>query len=269
MNLKPIFVLSLTAATLSAALAPAQAQRAPVDPQERRQQRQQMLQNMTPEQRAQWRQNQRQQRYEAASPEERTRMDARRAERAGGANAQDLNSSVAGAGQASGRSDCEAQMRALMNASGITDKATQDPIIAFVFRRDRQRQPVLALAREVATALRPTATQAATTSVTDRAATTSVTDRVATATAPASSAALVQKFAAYQAALEQDKARATDELAALDKQIRYSSSPRLQAFLSLVGILNPDALVLGGATTIFAPAPAPNSARPVANQSPA
>lgn len=246
------------------------AQREAPDPAARRQQRQAMLQNMTPDQRVQWFQNQWQQRYDAATPEQKARMDARRAEMESAMKAQGLDPSnpqswaqfMQNGGNQKGRggasaADREAQMRALMNASGLTDKAMQDPIVAFVFQRERERQPLLALARDVAASLRTSpATGAATMPVAggDAAATTAATH--------ASDEAIAQKLAAYQQALDKDKLLAADELAALDKQVSFSTNPRLKAFMSLVGLLNPDSLALGGAATIFAPERAQNPTRP-------
>ena len=224
------------------------------------------MQNMTPQQRTQWMQNRWQERYNAATPEQKAQMDARRAEMTNAMKAQGLDPNNPEAmaqfmqnGQnrngrgAAGGTDREAQMRAMMSASGLTDKAVQDPIVAFVFTRDRARRPLLAMARDVAASLRTPVP--ATTPVGDNGAAT-----------PASDEAIAQKLVAYQEALDKDKVLAADELVALDKQVSYSTNPRLKAFMSLVGLLNPDSLALGGAASIFAPERAQNPARPVATQ---
>lgn len=268
MTKKSFFIFSLATATLGAALVPAQAQLAPPSRDDKRAQRRAMLQNMTPEQRVQYFQNQWTQRYNAATPEQKAAMDARRAQMETAMKAQGLdptnpqswatfmqNGGGRGAGgNGANNANPEAQMRALMNASGITDKTTQDAIIAFALQRQRERQPLLALARDVATSLRPAATGAMATPVEDT-------------TAPATDEVVTQKFAVYQDALDKDKTLAASELAALDQQISYSTNPRLKAFLSLVGLLNPDALAIGGAAAIFAPAV--NPVRPAATQNPA
>ena len=240
------------------------AQRDPIDRSDRQAQRQAALQNMTPDQRARYFQNRWQERYNSATPDQRAQMDAMRSQMNSAMQAQGLDpnnpQAVAqfmqngGMRALRGGNNQEAQMRAMMNAVGITDKATQDPIITYVLQRRREQQPVLQLARDVATLLRAPVAGAAT------ATQTSATPGTASAT-PVADSTIAQKFAAYGDALDKDKTLQTSELAALDKQISYSTKPRVQAFLSLVGILNPDALALGGVSAIFAP-PSTNPVRP-------
>lgn len=234
------------------AMGTAHAQLAPIDRSDRRAQRQQMMQGMTPEQRAQYFQNQRQQRRNAATPEQRARMDASRVNGQNNGN----GNGAAGAGNATGFGTAgqrnpmgggggnrtrnrtggsngaaattpasqEARMRAMMNAAGITDKAQQDPIVAFVFAQTEARTPLLKTAQRVANSL---------------------SDGVSTPEQ------ISVNWTEYQGALETDKTRFAKELAALDEKIGYSKNPRLKSFLSLVGVLSPDASVLGEVDNIF------------------
>lgn len=249
-------VLSLGLLTTLSLGSAAFAQREVPDRGARRDQRRAALQNMTPQQRTQWFQNRWQERYNAATPEQKAQMDARRAEMASAMKAQGLDPNDPNARGKNGRpADREAQMRAMMNASGISDKAVQDPIIAFALTRERERQPVVVLARDVAASLRTSAP-----------ATTPVADNGAPTTTPASDETIAQKFTAYQQALDADKTLAANELAALDKQVSFSTNPRLKAFLSLVGLLDSDSFALGGPATIFAPQRPQNRTRPAANE---
>ncbi|RYX85441.1 hypothetical protein EON83_05600 [bacterium] len=240
--MKHTIAFSLGVALLGATLGTAHAQRAPIERSDRRAQRQQAMQNMTPEQRAQFAQNQRQQRLNAATPEQRARMEAQRANRQNNGTGTGTQNGATGAGTTGTRNggtrngsqsndtatmtdaQRETAMRALMTSVGITDKAQQDPIVTFVFAQVKAREPVLKIAREVATSLQDGK---------------STPDQIKV------------KWTSYQSALDTDKTRFEKELATLDAKIGWSKDARLQSFLSFVGVLNPDVALIGGSQAIF------------------
>ena len=119
-------------------------------------------------------------------------------------------------------------MRALMTSAGITDNAKQDPIVAFAFAQIKARQPLLESARAVAASLRDS---------------------------DSTPGQISRGWTAYQSALDADKARFAKDLATLDEKISWSKNPRLQSFLSLVGVLSPDSCVLGEVDNIFVAQP--------------
>ncbi|HEX9997483.1 MAG TPA: hypothetical protein VGB45_10095 [Abditibacterium sp.] len=231
------------------------AQREPASRQERRQQRQQEMANLTPEQRAEAFRTRWEERYKSATPEQKARMDEQRAQMNARLKEQGLdpnnpadiakamqNGGFGGRGGNRGNqngaqapANRDAARRALMNSAGISEKATQDAIIAFMNSEETARQPVLRLARAAAASL-------------------SSQNQTQNVALEGDNSSVTRAFEAYENALVADKTRHQNALVALDEQISYSQNPRLKTFLSLVGVLDSDALALGGAAAIFTPA---------------
>lgn len=239
--MKNLIAFSLSIALLGTGLGTAHAQRAPISRDDRRTQRRAAMANMTPEQRREYYQNQWQQRYNAATPEQRARMDAARANQGSNANGTGTNNANGrtgngqnGASRSRNRSNNgtgtttdtqhEERMRALMKAAGITDKAQQDPVVAFVLTQEKARQPLIKTARDVASSLKD---------------------------GKSTPEQITAKWATYETTLDQDKTRYQKDLATLDAKIGWSKDPRLKSFLTLVGVVNPDSLSYGGVSAIF------------------
>lgn len=272
-----IWTLTLTAATLGFANT-AFAQREAPNRGERRQQRQQENQNLTPEQLRQNFEARFQERLKSATPEQRERMmqgrarieerlreqgidpnnpaDMQRAMQAmGGMGGNQQGGRGRGGNVAQTPASRDEARRALMNGAGITEKATQDAIIEFMNAEEKAREPLLQLARAAATSLDPDPKKQYSRNPNGE-----LIEVVVTPT-PGTDEAVSSSFEAYQNALVADKTRYQSALAALDAKISYTTKPRLKAFLSLVGVIDNEALALGGAAAIFASA-APQNVAP-------
>jgi hypothetical protein len=234
---------------------PAQAQRERPSREERREQRQERREDMTPEQR----QQQWQQRIQNMTPEQRQRLqqsvqermqqlpeaDRVRAEEAmrngdfatlgqlmgqGGGPGGQGGAGQGGWGGRGGQGNAvsrEERQRQLMTASGINDPAIQDAVIQFVVTQEAARRPLLEMARQMSRNL-------ANPEVTAEANTTAL--------------------ANFRRAAATDQTRYEAALKALDAQISYSTNPKIETFLTLIGILGNEVMPLGGPTAIFAQA---------------
>lgn len=151
-------------------------------------------------------------RIENMSPEEReTFRQQRRARRQDGQNGQN--------GQ-----NGEKRGRKLLTDAGFEDKAVQDAIIAFIEAQRLARRPLLEMAQRIATGLRDE----------------NVTE-----------AQIGDLLADFREASDDDKVRYESALRDLDAQISYSKKPRLEAFLTLIGVLGDEAAALGNRNAIF------------------
>lgn len=110
-------------------------------------------------------------------------------------------------------------MRGMLTQSGFPDKALQDAVIDFVNEQDQAGMTVQDKTRAVAEALRNPA-------VTDT--------QMATL--------LVE----WRAAAQAEKTRRAEALKGLDAEIGYSKKPRLDALLSIGGIIGDEASLGGG-----------------------
>ncbi|PQV64097.1 hypothetical protein B1R32_107122 [Abditibacterium utsteinense] len=267
--MKNTFLTFATIALLGSAQL-AHAQREAPERGAKREQRQQMMQQMTPEERTQYRQQRMQERLKSATPEQRAKMEARMKERGiGSANSTNPQNAMQngkrgnragrrgqnGGQNATNPAALDASRRTLMGTTGISDKATQDAIIAFINNEEKARRPLLQLAREVATSITQSAQAANPTGVAANATLQTRADNLIAANSKVSST-----FDLYQSALAVDKTRHETALVGLDAKISYSAEPRLKAFLTLVGVIDSDALSLGGAPVIFTSATPRNSA---------
>lgn len=256
----PLALVCAIGATTNTAFA--QRERASRD--ERRQQRQQENANLSPEQRRQNFQSRMQERMKSMTPEQRQQMQERMAEFQqrmtdsgidpndpdamqkardagllgnGGGNQNGQNNGQGGRGNRAERAAAEA-MKQMMEAAGVTDFDAQDAIIAYVNEQNKARATLLQLAQTAATALQ--APVIAPVNVADDGIEKAADSKVATT------------FAAYENAVQAENQRQEKALKTLDAKINYSGTPRIKAFLTLVGILNNDVLAIGGPTAVFA-----------------
>jgi hypothetical protein len=225
---------------------------------ERRQQRQQERAGLTPEQRQQNFQARMQERMRTMTPEQRQRMQERMQqwqEQNGGqggpggpggpgGNWQGQGGGPNGQGAATAKAD---QMRAAMIAAGILETPVQDEIIAFILRQERVRASLLLVAQNAAQALIKPTTQGA--AVVQAA----VDGAPAAVDVAVANADVERTLVAYETALQAEKVRYTDDLKALDEKVSFSTTPRIKAFLSLVGVLSFEPYTLGGPEVIFSP----------------
>lgn len=120
--------------------------------------------------------------------------------------------------------NAEKRGRKLLTDAGFGDKAVQDAIIAFIEAQRVARQPLLEMAQRIAAGLRDE----------------NVTD-----------AQTRDLLAAFRQASDEDKARYEKALDELDAKIHYSTTPKLEAFLTLIGVLGDEATTLGNRNAIF------------------
>ena len=231
----------------------AQAQNTRPNRDARRDQRQQGNDNLTPEQRAQNFQARMQERLQSMTPEQRAAIQERigqRLQQAGidpndpNALQKAMDAGLMGGqgGQGGGRGNrselaAADAMKQMMNAAGITDFDTQDAIVAYVAAQNKARVTLLQLAQTAATALQAPVVAPA-----------NVADDGVRKTADAQ---VATTFQAYETAVQAENDRQTKALTDLDAKIHYSTTPRVKAFLTLVGILDNDVLAIGGPTAVF------------------
>ena len=241
----------------------ANAQREAISREDRREQRQQQMATMTPQQRTQFFENRFNERLKTATPEQRERMLAFRAEidkrmkdagidrndpdawqkmqKAGifngmGRGGEDGREGRGERGNRGNRAANDA-MRQMMEAAGITDFDTQDAIIAYVNEQNKARATLFQLAQTAATALQTPVVQPV--------------NAADDGTEQVADARVATTFGAYETAVKAENERQEKALKELDAKINYSGTPRIKAFLTLVGILNNDVLALGGPAAIF------------------
>jgi hypothetical protein len=209
---------SLTLAASGLMISTALAQRPAETKQEKRQERRETLQQMTPEERQKYFQERMQQRMQTMTPEQRAAFQERMQQR--------MQQGQGGPG--GGQQNPEDAQRRLLNSAGVTDKATQDVIIAFAAERAAARQPVLTIARELSAAL---ADQ--------------------TGTPEEQSTRQAEIFGRLQAAAATYKTTHEAALGALDAKINYTTNPRLRSVLTLIGLLGNESELAGGFVAIF------------------
>ncbi len=258
--MKTLLYCALGAILTTSVVADAQNARPPRE--DRRAQRQQGNENLTPEQRVQNFQSRMQERMQSMTPEQRQRVQERIAEfqqkmtdagidpndpnawqkardaglmgQGGGQNGQ--NGGRGGRGNRAERASAEA-MKQMMEAAGITDFDVQDAIVAYVAEQNKARATLFQLAQTAATALQ--APVVAPINVADTNIEATADTKVATT------------FKAYETAVAAENDRQEKALKELDAKINYSTTPRVKAFLTLVGILNNDVLAIGGPAAVF------------------
>ena len=115
-------------------------------------------------------------------------------------------------------------MRSTLVASGYSDATLQNAIIAFMQAQEKARQPLLDQARNLTVNLIKPETA----------------NDVFTA-----------EVAASREAVAKDKARYEAELAELDKKINFSTQPRLETLLTVLGVVGSEVPAIGGLGTVF------------------
>ena len=154
------------------------------------------------------------------------------------------------------------QERAFMNVLELTDKDTQDAVVAFVQKENDARLPLLATAQKLTSIMKvqPAGTnvQAAVEGDGDKATVKTAADTTApagdgAAPAPASDADIAAQLAEFHREAGDDKTRYDGDLAELDKQVSYSTKPRLGVFLTMVDLIGDEASYVGGPAAIFGP----------------
>ena len=262
------FAVAIGATTTTAAFA----QREAPSRDDRRAQRQQENANLTPEQQQANREARMQERLKSMTPEQRQQMQERMAQmqqkmKDAGIDPNDPNAwqkardagimgnRGGGQGGQNGGRVASAAMKQMMEAAGISDFDTQDAIIAYVAEQNKARVTLLQLAQTAATALQ--APTVAPVNAADNGGAETADTRVATT------------FSAYETAVQAENDRQSEALKTLDDKIHYSTTPRIKAFLTLVGILNNDVLAIGGPAAIFsAPQQQPGAMNTAMNAQP-
>ena len=233
----------------------AHAQREAISRDDRRAQRQTQMENMTPQQRLEFFNNRFNERLKSATPEQRQQMLDMRAQveqkmKEAGISPTDpdvwqkmqQSGVLNGIGEQNGnnaggnRAAADA-MKQMMEAAGISNFDIQDAVIAYVNEQNKARVTLLQLAQATGRALQEPVVEPINAADTDVRGTAN--DKVATS------------FGAYETAVQAENERQEKALKELDEKIHYSTTPRIKAFLTLVGILNNDVLAIGGPTAIF------------------
>jgi hypothetical protein len=234
----------LTATVLTLALGMghtqlANAQRAEPNRGDQRQERRERMRQMTPEERQKYFEQRQAERLKQMTPEERQAWTARRQQWQQQMQEQmiqnltpeqrqalidRLQNGDAGQPAPGPVQTVEDAQRALLNSGGITDKEVQDAIIAFVNEQNKAREPLSKQARQLSSALADPATTG------DQA------------------SALLQSF---RDASTQHKENYKNALAQLDAKISYTTDPRLESMLTLIGILGDESQLAGGFPVIF------------------
>lgn len=252
--MKTIFYCALGAMLIANVSADAQNARPPRE--DRTAQRQQGNENLTPEQQQANRAARMQERMQSMTPEQRQKMQERIAgfqqkmQDAGidpndpnaMQKARDAGLMGQGGGQGGGRGGRASSdaMKQMMEAAGISDFDVQDAVIAYVAEQNKARATLLQLAQTAATALQAPVAQPL--------------NAADTGAADTADAKVATTFGAYETAVKAENDRQIEALKALDAKINYSGTPRIKAFLTLVGILNNDVLAIGGPAAVFTPA---------------
>lgn len=119
-------------------------------------------------------------------------------------------------------------LRQAMLASGVTDTTAQSAVIDYIASVDQSKTTLREMARALSASLVKTNT-------TDAEISTSLT--------------------AYRAAVAAARTKQAADLAALNTTTKYSTSPRVEALLTLLGVLGPETSELGGIGEIFPDSP--------------
>jgi hypothetical protein len=122
--------------------------------------------------------------------------------------------------------------RQAMNSAGLTDAAAQGLVIEYEKKQSAAKTALLEKARALSTLIATPATPEAT---------------------------VKTELAAFRAAVAAHEKQQASDLEALDTQVKYSTSPRIEGLLTLLGILGNETKVLGGVGTIFPDSPYGNA----------
>lgn len=119
-------------------------------------------------------------------------------------------------------------VRQTLAASGYKDAPMQNAVIAFMQAQERAREPLREQARTLAESLVNPAVP---------------------------DAQLSTNLAAFRTAMATDATRHDSELAALDQAVKYSTQPRLEMLMTVLGVVGPETPTLGGVGALFPESP--------------
>lgn len=122
-------------------------------------------------------------------------------------------------------------IRQTLVASGYTDTSLQDAVLAFMQEQEKIRQPFRSTAQELTSLLVKPATP---------------------------EEEFKTQLADFRDKMKKDEERYSQALAALDEKIKYSTQPRLETLLTVLGILGREIPTLGGVGTLFPNSPLGN-----------
>lgn len=123
-------------------------------------------------------------------------------------------------------------IRQTLVASGYTDATLQDTVIDFMQAQEKVRQPLRVTAQDLANLLIEPTTPA---------------DELKT------------KLADFRDQMKKEEARYEQALASLDEKIKYSTEPRLETLLTVLGVVGQETSTLGGVSTLFPNSPQGNA----------
>lgn len=189
------------------AIQPAHAQRERADRQEQRQERSQRVENMTPEQRQQVAQ----QRLQNMTPEARQQMEQRMQQM-----------------RAQREADRWNWVKQALTASGFTDAAGQDAVIALIKKKETGLQALQEQARQLATKLTDATVQ---------------------------SEAFSTELKTFRDAVAKYEEGYKADLAKFDTTYKYSTQPRLETVLTVLGVIGNETTTLGGLGQVFPNSP--------------
>lgn len=115
-------------------------------------------------------------------------------------------------------------VRQAMTASGYGDTTTQNAVLTFIQKQEQERQTLRQQERQMAALL-----------VSDQ-----TTDDQLNA-----------QLTTFRNAVVQSNARVTQALTALDGVVQYSTQPRLEMLLTVLGVVGQETASLGGVGTVF------------------
>ncbi|HEX8833587.1 MAG TPA: hypothetical protein VF719_05270 [Abditibacteriaceae bacterium] len=125
----------------------------------------------------------------------------------------------------------QAWLRQAMTGSGLTDVAAQTAVIEHMTAREKSQEALRAQALALSKLL----------------------------TTPGTADAELQtQLTAYRAAVAAANKQQADDLNALDAQLKYSTQPRVETLLTLLGVLGEETTSLGGIGAIFTESPYAN-----------
>jgi hypothetical protein len=108
--------------------------------------------------------------------------------------------------------------RNALQRAGVTDAATQDAILSYTEAQDKARQPLRDQSRKIADMLQD---------------------------ATATDAQVATELRSFRAAVAAEKLRSTRALADLSTKTGYRTKPRLEALLTMMGVLGDEAAYIG------------------------
>jgi hypothetical protein len=122
-------------------------------------------------------------------------------------------------------------VRQTLDASGFTDKTLQEAIVGYMENQEQVYRPLRARARDLAFLLLQPATP---------------------------EEDVKKQLADFQEKMQKEELHTKQELMSLDEKIKYSTQPRLETLLTLLGVLGLETPTLGGVGALFPDSPLGN-----------